>query len=269
MTATQMQTFLVGNGSDARQIAFHHRPASRPDGTGLFWMGGYKSDMEGSKVMVLDAWATHTGNGCTRYDYSGHGVSGGAFTDGTISKWLEESLAVFDDQTSGPQVVIGSSMGGWLALLLVCAHVRRVGLAHSRIRGLVLIAPAVDMTKELMWDLFDDEAKQQMAETGVFSRPSDYGEPYEITRDLIEDGKQHLFGDDLIETGCPVHILQGIKDDAVPWQSAVDLVARLARDDVRLTLVKDGDHRLSREEDLALLVRTVEVMAGAYPPSKC
>jgi pimeloyl-ACP methyl ester carboxylesterase len=226
-------------------------------------MGGYKSDMEGSKVLVLDDWAAHTGHGCTRFDYSGHGISGGAFTDGTISKWLEESLAIFNAQTSGPQVVIGSSMGGWLALLLVRAHIKSVGIENSRIKGLVLIAPAVDMTKDLMWDLFDDAAKKEMAETGLFLQPSDYGDPYEITRDLIEDGKQHLFGDDLIETGCPVHILQGIKDDAVPWRSSVDLVARLAQDDVSLTLVKDGDHRLSRDEDLALLVRTVEVMAEA------
>ena len=263
MTATQKQTLRVGNQHEVRDIAFHQRLSTRPDGVGLFWMGGYKSDMEGSKVLVLDDWAAHSGHGCTRYDYSGHGVSGGAFTDGTISKWLAESLAVFDAQTSGPQVVVGSSMGGWLALLLVQAHIKAVGIENSRIKGLVLIAPAVDMTKDLMWDLFDDAAKKEMDDTGVFSRPSDYGEPYQITADLIEDGKQHLFGDALIETGCPVHILQGVKDDAVPWQTAVDLVARLAQDDVRLTLVKDGDHRLSREEDLALLVRTVEVMAEA------
>ena len=224
-------------------------------------MGGYKSDMEGSKILALDDWAAHTGHGCTRFDYSGHGVSGGAFRDGTISKWLEESLAIFDQVASGQQIVIGSSMGGWLALLLVKAHIEAVGIEHSRIKGLVLIAPAVDMTKDLMWDLFDDAAKAELAEHGVFRRPSAYGEPYEITADLIEDGKQHLFGEKLIETGCPVHILQGVLDDAVPWQSAVDLVSRLARDDVKLTLVKDGDHRLSRDEDLALLARVVGEMA--------
>ncbi len=225
-------------------------------------MGGYKSDMAGSKVMTLDGWAAHQGLGCTRFDYSGHGISGGSFIDGTISKWLEESLAVFEDQTKGPQVVVGSSMGGWLALLLVRAHLAAVGREMSRIKGLVLIAPAMDMTKDLMWDIFDDAAKCELAKTGIFRRPSEYGDPYEITAELIEDGKQHLFGDALIETGCPVHILQGVKDDAVPWTVAVDLVGRLAQDDVKLTLIKDGDHRLSREEDLALLTRVVGEMVG-------
>ncbi len=255
MTATEMQTLLVGD----RAIKYHHRPASKADGSSIFWMGGYKSDMEGSKVLVLDEWAEKTGNGCMRYDYSGHGVSGGAFTDGTISKWLEESLAIFD-KTDGPQIVVGSSMGGWLALLLTVAHVQSVGLENSRIKGLVLIAPAVDMTHDLMWDKFTDEIRAGMVETGVFEQPSEYDEPYQITLDLIEDGKEHLFGDAMIETGCPVHILQGVLDDAVPWQMAVDLVSRLARDDVRLTLVKDGDHRLSRDEDLARLIQTVEEM---------
>lgn len=262
MTATEKQILLVGKGEKSREIAFHHRPATRDGAAVIFWMGGYKSDMAGSKVMTLDGWAAHQGLGCTRYDYSGHGVSGGAFIDGTISKWLEESLAIFEGQTDGPQVVVGSSMGGWLALLLVQAHLAAVGADKSRIKGVVLIAPAIDMTKDLMWDIFDDEAKQQMMETGIFRRPSDYGDPYEITADLIEDGKQHLFGDALIETGCPVHILQGVQDDAVPWNVAVDLVGRLAQDDVKLTLIKDGDHRLSRDEDLALLTRVVGEMAG-------
>ncbi|MCT4655487.1 MAG: alpha/beta hydrolase [Cohaesibacter sp.] len=256
MTANQMQTLVVGD----RDIKVKQRPANKAGSTGIFWMGGYKSDMEGSKVLALDEWAEKTGNSCTRYDYSGHGVSGGAFTDGTISKWLEESLAVFEEKTEGKQLVIGSSMGGWLALLLTCAHIAKVGVEKSRISGLILIAPAIDMTKELMWDKFDETIRQTLQETGIYEQPSDYDEPYQITRALIEDGKSHLFGDQLIETGCPVHILQGVLDDAVPWQMAVDLVSRLARDDVRLTLVKDGDHRLSRDEDLARLIQTVEEM---------
>ena len=263
MTATEKQILVVGEGDKQREIAFHHRPATEDGGVGVFWMGGYKSDMEGSKILTLDTWAAHQGLGCTRFDYSGHGISGGAFTDGTISKWLEESLAIFTQKTEGPQIVVGSSMGGWLSLLLVKAHLEAVGRDNNRIKGLVLIAPAIDMTKGLMWDSFDEDAKKELAETGLFRRPSDYGDPYEITADLIEDGKQHLFGDSLIETGCPVHILQGVQDDAVPWKVAVDLVARLARDDVKLTLVKDGDHRLSRDEDLALLSRVVGEMAAA------
>ena len=263
MTATEKQILPVGQGDLSRAIAFHHRPATKEGAPGLFWMGGYKSDMAGSKVMALDAFAQEQGLAATRFDYSGHGVSGGAFTDGTISRWLEESLAVFEAATSGPQIVVGSSMGGWLALLLVRAHIAKVGLTGSRIKGLVLIAPAVDMTKVLMWDQFDNAAKEEMAKTGIFRRPSEYGEAYEITRALIEDGETHLFGDSLIETGCPVHILQGVLDDAVPWQNSVDLVTRLARDDVKLTLVKDGDHRLSRDEDLNLMRRAIEAMVEA------
>ena len=171
MTATQKQTLLVGTGNEAREIAFHHRPPIGRGAAGLFWMGGFKSDMGGTKALALDAWAAHNGHGCTRYDYSGHGVSGGAFTDGTISRWLEESQAVFDKQTCGPQIVIGSSMGGWLALLLVKAHIEALGLEQSRIKGLLLIAPAVDMTSVLMWDRFDDKIKQDLAETGIFLRP--------------------------------------------------------------------------------------------------
>ena len=263
MSAPQKQTFLVGNPADGedhpREIAVKQRLGGKNSLPGLFWMNGYKSNMEGDKALALDAWAEDKGSAFTRFDYSGHGVSGGAFLEGTISRWLEESLAVFEDFTDGPQIVCGSSMGGWLALLLTRAHIRKAGLENSRIKGLILIAPAVDMTKALMWDNFDDAAKAEMAATGVFLRPSEYqDDPYQITAKLIEDGKAHLIGDTLLETGCPVHILQGVKDDTVPWHSSVDLVARLARDDVKLTLIKDGDHRLSRSEDLNLLIKAVE-----------
>nr|WP_321455073.1 alpha/beta hydrolase [uncultured Cohaesibacter sp.] len=263
MSAPQKQTFLVGNPADGedhpREIGFKQRLAEKQGLSGLFWMNGYMSNMEGDKALALDGWAAETGCAFTRFDYSGHGVSGGDFLDGTISRWLEESLAMFDQKTDGSQIICGSSMGGWLALLLTKAHIARVGLQNSRIKGLVLIAPAIDMTKALMWDNFDAAAKAEMAATGVFLRPSEYDDgPYQITAKLIEDGKAHLIGDGLIETGCPVHILQGVKDDTVPWHSSVDLVARLARDDVKLTLVKDGDHRLSRPQDLELLIRAVE-----------
>lgn len=265
MSAPQKQTFLVGNplveGDHPREIAFKRRRTAEPGRPGLFWMNGYKSNMEGDKALCLDDWAAKRGSPFTRFDYSGHGVSGGDFLDGTISRWLNESLAVFYTHTEGPQIICGSSMGGWLALLLTKAHIAKVGLENSRIKGLVLIAPAIDMTKLLMWDNFDEAARAEMAETGIFRRPSDYDDgPYEITAKLIEDGKAHLLGDSLIETGCPVHILQGVKDDAVPWHSSVDLVARLAQDDVKLTLVKDGDHRLSRPDDLKLLIRAIETL---------
>jgi pimeloyl-ACP methyl ester carboxylesterase len=252
-----------------------------------------------------------------RFDYSGHGESGGDFTAGTIGRWLEESAAVFAAFVKGPVVLIGSSMGGWLALLLVRELKRRGaaspgsplpsgevgarsapgeglrsienptpphpnplptgerGFAAARattlintaaaadtgsgsVAGLVLIAPAVDFTEELMWKRFPDEVKQQIETQGSWQRPSQYSEaPYPITRGLIEEGRKHLLLGGLIETGCPVRILQGVKDPDVPWQHAVELSSRLARDDVVLTLVKDGDHRLSRPEDIERLIAAV------------
>jgi pimeloyl-ACP methyl ester carboxylesterase len=193
-----------------------------------------------------------------RFDYSGHGESDGAFTDGTIGRWLEDSLAVFDACCQGPQVLVGSSMGGWLALLLGQALARRRQPAQATIAGMVLIAPAVDFTEELMWRRMSPEVRREIAEKGVWERPSAYSEgPYLITRGLIEEGRNHLLLGGMIETGCPVRILQGVRDEDVPWQHAVDLSARFARDDVVLTLVKDGDHRLSRPEDIERLIAAV------------
>ena len=217
-----------------RRIAYHKTEGQGPT---VVFLGGFASDMEGTKAVHLEAWARAQGRAYLRFDYSGHGESSGRFTDGCIGDWATDAAEVIGAMTQGPLVLVGSSMGGWLALLLVRVHLAAVGADKSRIKGVVLIAPAIDMTKDLMWDLFDDEAKQQMAETGIFRRPSEYGDPYEITADLIEDGKQHLFGDALIETGCPVHILQGVKDDAVPWTVAVDLVGRLAQDELKHTAI--------------------------------
>jgi pimeloyl-ACP methyl ester carboxylesterase len=223
---------------------------------GLFWLGGFKSDMKGTKAEALDRWAESEGRACMRFDYSGHGESGGAFTDGTISRWLEECVAVYLQFARGTQVLIGSSMGGWLALLLAKAVSERLDAAP--IVGMVLIAPAVDFTEELMWKKFPDAARQQIEQTGVWMRPSAYGEePYPITRALIEDGRRHLLLGGLIETRCPVHILQGVEDPDVPWRHAIELVSRFSRDDVVLTLIKDGDHRLSRPEDIERLIAAV------------
>ena len=230
---------------------------------GLFWLGGYKSDMKGTKAQALADWAARQGRACVRFDYSGHGESEGAFTDGTIGRWLAESLAVFDACCRGPQILIGSSMGGWLALLLVRALQRaasrlKPASAPASVAGLVLIAPAVDFTEELMWKRFTPEIKRELEENGVWARPSQYSpEPYLVTRQLIEEGRNHLLLGGMIETGCPVRILQGVEDPDVPWQHAKALVARLACDDVVLTLVKDGDHRLSRPEDIERLIPAV------------
>jgi len=223
-------------------------------------MGGFKSDMNGTKAAALAHWARENGRSCVRFDYSGHGESSGDFAAGTIGAWLEDSLAVFGAYADGPQVVIGSSMGGWLALLLVRELRRRQAGGRpprGAIAGLVLIAPAVDFTEVLMWRRFPAKVKKQIETEGAWQRPSEYGEPYPITRRLIEEGRDHLLLGGMIETGCPVRILQGVQDPDVPWNHAVELTSRLAQDDVVLTLVKDGDHRLSRPDDLERLMRAV------------
>ena len=225
-------------------------------GPGLFWLGGFKSDMKGTKAAALSQWARENGRACTRFDYSGHGESGGDFGAGTIGRWLEESLTVFEAYAEEPQVVIGSSMGGWLALLLL-RELRRRKEAKASAVGLVLIAPAVDFTEVLMWQRFPPKVKNEIETSGVWLRPSEYGEPYPITQRLIEEGRNHLLLGGMIETGCPVRILQGVQDPDVPWNHAVALTSRLAQDDVVLTLVKDGDHRLSRPEDIERLVKAV------------
>jgi pimeloyl-ACP methyl ester carboxylesterase len=244
----------VGTAKAHRRIAARVRPGKGP---GLLWLGGFKSDMKGIKAQALDTWAGECGRALVKFDYSGHGESGGDFTAGTIGRWLEESLAVFDAFCRGAQVIIGSSMGGWLALLLSRAVARR-GESPATVSGLVLIAPAVDFTEELMWKRFSPEAKREIEKAGAWARPSAYSqEPYLITRDLIEDGRRHLLLGGMIETGCPVRILQGVQDPDVPWQHAIELTARFAQDDVVLSLVKDGDHRLSRPEDIERLLAAV------------
>jgi pimeloyl-ACP methyl ester carboxylesterase len=254
-TDNGLKFLAVGEGTDQRAIAVRRHDGAAP---GLLWLGGYKSDMQGTKALALADWATRRGRACVRFDYSGHGESGGAFTDGTIGRWLAETRAVFEACCRGPQVVIGSSMGGWLALLLARA-LRGAKDAPANLAGLVLVAPAVDFTQELMWKRFTPEIKRELADKGVWARPSQYSpEPYLVTRQLIEEGRSHLLLGGMIETGCPVRILQGVQDPDVPWQHAKALVARFACDDVVLTLIKDGDHRLSRPEDIERLIRAVE-----------
>lgn len=259
MRDDELKFLSVGAGADARNIAVRTREGAAP---GVVWLGGFKSDMKGTKAAALDEWAAGRGRGFVRFDYSGHGESGGDFAHGTIGRWLEESLAVFTQVCRGPQILVGSSMGGWMALLLVRALRRRVAAGASlpaTVAGLVLIAPAVDFTEELMWKRFSPDIRREIEQTGAWERPSAYGdEPYRITKGLIEEGRQHLLLGDMIETGCPVRILQGVQDPDVPWNHAMELVSRFARDDVVMTLVKDGDHRLSRPEDLERLIAAIE-----------
>jgi pimeloyl-ACP methyl ester carboxylesterase len=256
----------VGEGPSARRIAVRRRAAHEfgqesGRGPGLVWLGGFKSDMQGSKAVALDDWARDHGRAVVRFDYSGHGESGGDFVDGTIGRWLEESVAVFERFCDGPQVLIGSSMGGWMALLLAREIKKRQEKpqAKASLAGVVLIAPAPDFTEELMWKNFPAAVKKEIETKGVWLRPSDYGDgsPYPITRNLIEEGRNHLVLGSAIDLGCPVRILQGAQDPDVPWQQAFALTHRLPADDVVLTMIQDGDHRLSRPQDIARILAAV------------
>jgi pimeloyl-ACP methyl ester carboxylesterase len=255
MNDNSLKFLHIGEGAERRALAVRAQSGAGP---GLFWLGGFKSDMKGTKAQALADWAGRQGRACVRFDYSGHGESEGAFEDGTIGHWLADSIAVFDAFCRGPQILVGSSMGGWLALLLVQALRRRPSPSSASVAGLVLIAPATDFTEELMWKRFTPAIKAELEQKGRWERPSDYSvEPYIVTKQLIEEGRDHLLLGGMIETGCPVRILQGVEDPDVPWQHAKALVARLARDEVVLTLIKDGDHRLSRPEDIERLLGAV------------
>jgi pimeloyl-ACP methyl ester carboxylesterase len=258
MTNSEPEYLTVGAGATARRVAVRYQQGAGP---GLLWLGGFNSDMKGTKAQALARWAADNGRACLRFDYSGHGESDGTPTDGTIGRWLEESRAVFAAYCRRPQIIVGSSMGGWIALLLL-RELRRaaapVGADAGSAAGLILIAPAVDFTETLMWEKFPRQVKREIMEKGVWARPSAYSDkPYLITRQLIEEGRNHLLLGGMIEPGCPVRILQGVADPDVPWGHAVELVSRIARDDVVLTLVKDGDHRLSRDEDIERLLAAV------------
>jgi pimeloyl-ACP methyl ester carboxylesterase len=248
MTATT-PTLLDVDGID---IAVRHSSGATP---GVVWLGGYKSDMLGTKAETLSDWATKEGRAFLRHDYSGHGESGGAFADGTISKWLGESLAVFRRFTKGKQILVGSSMGAWIALRMV-QELRKAG--EDRVAGLVLLAPAPDFTAELVEPVLPKAQKLDLKDRGFFEEPSDYSaEPYIYTRALIEDGRANRVMTGPIDTHCPVHILQGLADADVPASHALKLVSLLPADDVTLSLIPDGDHRLSRPQDLDMLLRAV------------
>jgi len=214
------------------------------------------SDMTGSKATALEDHCRKAGCAFLRFDYRGHGQSEGRFEDGTIGLWAEDALAAFDELTEGPQVLVGSSMGGWIMLLTALARPERVA-------GLIGIAAAPDFTEDLMWDAFDETIKGQIMREGLYRQPSDYDEnPYPITRVLIEDGRNHLLLRDRIPLTCPVRLLQGIEDLDVPWRTATRISEQLASQDVEITLVKAGDHRLSEPHDLARLTDTLERLIG-------
>ena len=245
---------------DGRKIAVLAQAPPRSGGPGVFWMPGFKSDMTGTKAEAVAALA-HGQFAMTRFDYSGHGQSGGAFDDGTIGAWLDEACAVFARITAGPQVIIGSSMGGYLALLLLRRLMSQSPDDAARIRALVLIAPAWDMTEELMWKAFTPYQQAALMSEGHYLRPSDYGEPYKITRDLIVEGRMHLMAGTTFDPGRPIHIFQGLLDDAVPPAHVRRLEAMLTGGHVTIEEIPDGDHRLSRPQDIARLCAVVEKMA--------
>jgi pimeloyl-ACP methyl ester carboxylesterase len=226
---------------------------ARTEGAGpaIVFLPGFRSDMTGDKASSLAAFAAERGHAMLRFDYSGHGNSGGAFLDGTIGTWARDVLVVIDQLTEGKLILVGSSMGGWLALLTARAR-------PGRIAALVGIAAAPDFTEALMWEAMTFEERATLMREGVLMVPSRYGDPYPVTRALIEDGRQHLLLGAPIALDCPVRLLQGQADPDVPWEMALRVAERLTAADVRVTLIKDGDHRLSRPQDLALLRRTLD-----------
>ena len=219
-------------------------------GPTLVFLPGFMSDMTGDKASMLAKFASMHGHACLRLDYAGHGASGGRFEDGTIGSWTQDALFLIDKLTGGPIVLIGSSMGGWIALLVALAR-------PDRVSALVGIAAAPDFTEELMWGHLPETARATLLEEGVLRIPSAYGGEQILTRALIEDGRSHLLLGAPIAITCPVRLLQGQKDPDVPWQTALRLAEKLASNDVLATFVKDGDHRLSRPRDLAVLRRIV------------
>jgi pimeloyl-ACP methyl ester carboxylesterase len=237
---------------DGETIAYLRREGKRPQ---VLWLGGFKSDMGGIKAERLDAWAAKKGQAYLRFDYYGHGSSSGAFRKGTISRWRDDGLVVLDRLCDGPQILVGSSMGAWIALLVA-------RLRPERIAGLLLIAPAPDFTEKLIWARLSPDARREIMEKGEWQRPSAYEDgPYPITRGLIEDGRRNLVLKAPIALDCPVRILQGMRDPDVPWQHAMELLACLSGNPV-ITLVKNGDHRLSTREDLRRMEHALEGVLG-------
>lgn len=242
---------------DGESLAYQRATPALPAGpTGLVWLGGFKSDMTGTKASALAEWATENRRAFLRFDYFAHGASSGDFRQATVGRWLDDALAAFDRLTSGSQVLVGSSMGGWMALLVALAR-------PERVKALVLIAPAPDFTEELMWKGFSQEVRDTLQREGIYRRPSEYDdEPYEITMKLIEEGRAHLLLDKKIPLTLPVRILQGMNDADVPWSHAMRLVEALQSEDVTITLTKAGDHRLSTPADIARLTREIGLLLG-------
>jgi pimeloyl-ACP methyl ester carboxylesterase len=256
MDDQEPQFLEVGEGGKRRRIAY--RLAEADGSPALLWLPGFLADMSGTKALAVHDWAKTTGLPMLRFDYSGHGLSDGSMLEASIGDWLEETLAVFGLLGDRRTVLVGSSMGGWIALLLARHLAERGG--NSRLAGLVLIAPAFDMTERLIWRRMPPDVRATLKRDGVYYAPSLYGSPYPFTRHLIEEGRSHLLGNGIFDPGAPVRIIQGMSDPDVPWGHALDLADLLCCRDLELTLVKDGDHRLSRREDLQRLTDIVATL---------
>lgn len=239
---------------DGATIAYHKTPGNGP---GIVFLGGFMSDMTGTKAVALEDWCRARGAAFLRFDYRGHGQSSEAFTDGCIGDWADDARRAITELTEGPQILVGSSMGGWISLLTARA-------LPEKVAGIVGIAAAPDFTEDLMWPSFTDDQKRAILEEGRVDIPTEYGDtPYTITRRLIEDGRDNLvLRDETLAITCPVRLLQGVEDPDVPWKTALRISEKLKSRDVRVELIKDGDHRLSREQDIALICRAVGELRG-------
>lgn len=263
MTASEPQFLEVGTAPNMRRIAYRHEAAQRDGAPGILWLIGLKSDMESTKAAALAAWARERGLGMTRFDYSGHGRSGGDFASATIGDWIEEAVAVFKHIAKGPQLLVGSSTGAHIALMLLKRLMQEAPEQADRIKGLVLIAPAWDVS-ELIWHELPDTAKADVMSKGLWVRPSAYDPAgYPITRQFIEEGRKHLIEGAPFDPGRRIDVLQGLQDQDVPPAHARALNDKLRGDWVRMTEVPDGDHRLAREEDLAKLYALISSQVGA------
>jgi pimeloyl-ACP methyl ester carboxylesterase len=230
-------------------IAYRHTPGKGP---GVMFLTGFKSDMEGGKALALETFCKERGHAFTRFDYSGHGESSGTFEDGAIGEWADDAVAVLDHVTEGPQILVGSSMGGWMMLLTALAR-------PERVCGLVGIAAAPDFTRDLIPQALNDHQKAELETTGYCEIPNCYDddEPYRIGKKLLDEGNNHILLDDEIPLEMPVRLIHGLLDEDVPWQTALKIMEKVRSQDVEVQFVKSGDHRLSEPHDIARLLRTV------------
>ncbi len=243
MTDPEGQTPQFLDAEHGTRIAYHRLQGHLP---GIVFLGGFASDMTGTKALALENFARQHERAFVRFDYQGHGQSSGRFEDGTIGQWTRDAIAVLDHLTTGPQVLVGSSMGGWIMLLAALAR-------SGHVAGLLGIAAAPDFTEDLMWATMGEEQRRAVREDGVYYEPSSYGNPLPITRRLIEEGRSHLLMRGPIPLACPIRLIQGMHDEEVPWRVAIDLQEKVQSEDVEVVLIKHGDHRLSDPVDLTRL----------------